>query len=110
MLLIHRQTLISEWIGQMPASLGRLPSLNRYFLLILDKGTEYWATFPRQTRCTGTLVELLKQYMTTTGHTPRYLCIKNAKEFTSQEMVDFCCENDIILQPVVAIPYHAVSR
>ena len=25
-------------------SLGRAPSLNRYFLLILDNGTEYWAT------------------------------------------------------------------
>jgi len=26
----------------------------------------------------------------------------NAKEFTSQEMVDFCKQNDIILLPVVA--------
>jgi len=25
-------------------SLGRAPSLNRYFLLILDKGPDYWAT------------------------------------------------------------------
>ena len=39
-------------------SLGRAPSLNRYFLLILDKGTEYWATYPRKTRGTGTPVEL----------------------------------------------------
>ena len=89
-------------------SLGRLPSVNRYFLLILGKGTEYWATYPRKTRGTGTPVELLKQYITTTGCTPRYL----AKEFTSQEMVDFCSENDIILQTVVATtqPYHAVSH
>jgi len=83
-------------------SLGRLPSLNRYFLLILDKGTEYWATYPLKTRGTGTPVELPKQYITTTGRTPRYLRIDNAKEFTSKEMVDFCSENDIILQPVVA--------
>jgi len=32
------------------------------------------------------------------------LRIDNAKEFTSQEILDFCSENDIILQPVVAIP------
>jgi len=83
-------------------SLGRLPSVNRYFLLILGKGTEYWATDPRKTRGTGTPVELLKQYISTAGRTPRYLRIDNAKEFTSQEMVDFCSENDIILQPVVA--------
>jgi len=69
--------------------------------LILDKGTEYWAIYPRKTRSTGTPVELLKQYITTTGHTPRYLRIDNAKKFTSQKMVDFCSENDIILQPVV---------
>jgi len=92
------------------SSLGRLPSLNRYFLLILDKGAEYWATYPRKTRGTGTPVELLKQYITTIGRTPRYLRIDNSKEFTSQEIVDFCSENDIILQPVVAQPYHAVSR
>ena len=71
-------------------SLGRLPSRNRYFLMILDKGTEYWATYPSKTRGTGTPVELLKQYITTTGRTPRYLRIDNAREFTSQEMVDFC--------------------
>jgi hypothetical protein len=30
-------------------SLGSLPDLNRYCLLILDKGTEYWLTFPTKT-------------------------------------------------------------
>jgi len=30
-------------------SLGRLPSVNRSFLLILDKGTEHWATYPSKT-------------------------------------------------------------
>ena len=58
---------------------------------------------PPKTRGTGTPVELLKQYITTTGRTPRYLRIDNAKEFTSQEMVDFCNENDIILQHVVCL-------
>ena len=62
-------------------SLGRLPSLNRYFLMILDKDTKYWATYPSKTRGTGTPVELLKQYITTTGRTPRYLRIDNAREY-----------------------------
>jgi len=47
-------------------------------------------------------VELLGQYVVTTGRKPRYLRVDNAKEFTSQDMVDYCQENDIILQPVVA--------
>jgi len=78
-------------------SLG--PILQR--ILILDKGTEYWAIYPSNTRGTGTPVELLKQYITTTGRTPRYLRIDNAKEFTSQELVDFCSDHNIILQPAV---------
>jgi len=90
-------------------SLGRLPSLNRYFLLILDKNTDYWATYPRQTRGTGTPVELLKQYVTTTGRSPRYLRIGNAKEFTSQEMVDFCSEMTSFCN-LWSQPYHTVSR
>jgi len=88
-----------NWVDT--CTLGRLPSMNRYFLLILDKGTEYWATYPRKTRDTGTPVESLKQYINTTDRTPRYLRIDNAKEFTWQEMVDFWSENDIILPPVV---------
>jgi len=93
-------------------SLGRTSSLNRYFLLILDKGTEYRATYPRKTRGTGTPVELLKQYIATTDRTPRYLRIYNAKEFTLQEMVDFCSENHNILQPVVVatIPCSAALK
>ena len=89
--------------------LGRLPSLNRYFLLILDKSTKYWATYPRKTRGTGTPVEGLKRYITTTGRTPRYLCIDNAKEFTSQERVDFCSEHNIIWQSVVATDNHTMQ-
>jgi hypothetical protein len=34
-------------------SLGCLPDLNRYFLLILDKGTKYFATFSTKTRKTS---------------------------------------------------------
>jgi len=34
------------------------------------------------------------------ANTPRYLRLDNTKEFTSQEMGDFCSEHNIILQPV----------
>ena len=81
-------------------SLGRSLYLDRYFLLILDKGTEYWATYPTKTR-SSPLVPL-KQYINTTGRKPRYLRVDNAKEFTSSGMVDYCHDNNIILQPVVA--------
>jgi len=68
-------------------SLVRLPSLNRYFLRIrvLDKGTEHWATYASKTRGRGTPVELLEQYVVTTGRKPRYLRVDNAKEFTLQD-------------------------
>ena len=60
-------------------SVEGLPSLNRYFVLILDKGTEYWATYPGKTQGMGTPVELPKQYITATGRTPCYLRIDNVK-------------------------------
>jgi len=63
-------------------TLGRLPYLNRYFLLILDKGIENWATYPSKSRGRGTPVELLEQYVLTTGRKPRYLRVDNSKEFT----------------------------
>ena len=69
-------------------SLGRLPYLDRYFLLILDKGTEHWATYPTKTRSSPLV--LLKQYINTPGRNPRYLRVDNAKDFTSHEMVDYC--------------------
>ena len=48
------------------------------------------------------VASLLKHYITTTGRKPRYLRVDNAKEFTSNEMVEYCRDNSIILQPVVA--------
>ena len=53
---------------------------------------------------------LLKQYITTTGRKPRYLRVDNAKEFTSNEMVDYCRDNGIILQPVVAYNHSMQCR
>jgi len=44
-------------------------------------------------------MELLKQYIVTTGRKPRYLKLRvdNATECTLHEMVDYCQEIDIIL-------------
>jgi len=68
------------------------------------------AIYPSNTRATGTRVELLKQFITTTGRTPRYLRTDNAKEFTSQELVDFCSDHSIILQPAVTCNHTMQAR
>ena len=86
-------------------SLGRSPYLDRYFLLILDKGTEHWATYPFKTRSSPLV--LLKQYINTTGRKPRYL---QNKQFTSHEMVNYCRDNGIILQPVVGYKHTMQCR
>jgi len=46
-------------------SLGCLPDLSRYFLLVMDKGTEYFVSFPTKTRASP--LALLKQFVTLTG-------------------------------------------
>jgi len=37
-----------------------------------------------------------------TERKPQYFRVENAKKSTIQEMVDYCKDNDIILQPIVA--------
>jgi len=51
-------------------SLDCLPDLNRYFLLVMDKGSEYFVTFPTKT-CASPLA-LLKQFVTFTGRKIRF--------------------------------------
>ena len=46
-------------------SLGCLPDLNRYFLLAMDKGTEYFVSFLTKTRASP--LALLKQFVTFTA-------------------------------------------
>jgi len=46
-------------------SLGCLPDLNWYFLLVMDKGTEYFVSFPTKTLASP--LALLKQFVTLTG-------------------------------------------
>jgi len=60
-------------------SLGCLPDLNQYFLLVIDKGTEYFVSF--HTKTEASLLSLLKQLMTLTGRKICYLQIDSAKEF-----------------------------
>ena len=58
--------------------LGCLPDLNRYFLLVVDKGTEHFVSFPTKTRASP--FALLKQFVTLTGRKIRFLRIDGAKE------------------------------
>jgi hypothetical protein len=79
-------------------SLGR--NGERYFLLVVDKDTEYLANF--NTRSRHNPIDLLRAYVTTTGKRPRYLRVDGAKEFVSDYMVEYCIQHNIILQTVVA--------
>jgi len=81
-------------------SLGCLPDLNRYFLLVMDKGTEYFVSFPTKTRAFP--LALLKQFVTFTGRKIRYLRIDGAQEFQSDEIKEYCADNDVVLQLVVS--------
>ena len=81
-------------------SLGCLPDLKRYFLLVMYRGTEYFESFPTETRASP--LALLKQLVTRTGRKIRYLRIDGAKEFQSDDIKEYCAENDVIFQFVVA--------
>jgi len=74
-------------------SLGCLPDLNRYFLLVMDKGTEYFVSFPTKTRASP--LALLKQFVTFTGRKIRYVRIDSAKKFQSDENKECCAVNDV---------------
>jgi len=81
-------------------SLGCLPGLNLYFLLVMDKGKKYFVSFPTKTR--ASLLALLKKFATFTGRKICYLRIDSAKEFQSDEIKEYCADNDVVLQLVVA--------
>jgi len=89
-------------------SLGYLPDLNRYFLLVMDKGTQYFVSFPTKTRASP--LALLKQFVTLTCRKIRYLRIDGAKEFQSEEMRQYCADNDVVLQLVVAYNHTMQAR
>jgi len=60
-------------------SLGCLSDLNQYFLLVMDKDTEYFVSFPTKTRASP--LALLKQFVTFIGRKIDYLRIDGAKNF-----------------------------
>jgi hypothetical protein len=67
---------------------------DRWFLLMVDKTTEYVSLYNTKTRSNP--LALLKEYLTFTGRKIRYLRMDNAKEFHSEEMLAFCRDNGII--------------
>ena len=87
-------------------SLGRQGE--RYFLLIVDKDTEYLVNFNTKSRQNP--VDLLRSYINTTGKKPRYLRVDGAKEFVSDDMTKFCTSENIILQTVVAYNHTMQAR
>ena len=68
----------------------------------MDKGTEYCVSFPTKTRASP--LALLKQFVTFTGRKIRYLRIDGAKEFQSDEIKEYCADNDVVLQ--LAVTYN----
>jgi len=101
----HGTDLRMDWGDA--CSLGCLPDLNRYFLLVMDKGTKYFVSFPTKTRTSP--LALLKQFVTLTGRKIRFLRIDCAKEFQSEEIREYCADNDVVLQLVVAYN-HTMQR
>ena len=89
-------------------SLDCLSDLNRYFLLVMDKGTEYFVSFPTKTRASP--LALLKQVVTFTGRKIRHLPIDGAKEFQSDEIKEYCADNNVVLQLVVAYNHTMQAR
>ena len=97
--------LCMDWGDARACSLGCLPDLNRNFLLFMDTGTEYFVSFPDKTRASP--LALLKQFVTFTGRAIRYLRIDGAKEFQSDEIKEYCADNNVVLQLVVAYNHNA---
>ena len=80
----------------------------RYFLLIIDKTTEYLATFNATSRHSP--LDLLKAFITSTGRKTKYLRVDGAKEFVSDEIQQYCDTNRIQLQVVVAYNHTMQAR
>jgi len=89
-------------------SLGCLPDLNRYFLLVMNKGTKYFVSFATKTHASP--LSLLKQFVTLTVRNFCYLRIDGAKEFQSDEIKECCAENGVVLQLVVAYNHTMQAR
>ena len=75
---------------------------------MVDKDTEYLANFDTKSRHNP--VDLLRSYVNTTGKLPRYLRVDDAKEFASNDIVEYCVQHRIILQTVVAYNHTMQAR
>jgi len=75
--------------------LGCFSDLNRNFLLVMDKGTEYFGSFPTKTRASP--LALLKQCFIFIGRKIRFLQIDGAKQFQSDEIKEFCAQLRMLL-------------
>ena len=67
-------------------------------------------SFPTKTRACP--LALFKQFVTLTGRKIRFLRIDSAKEFQSEEIRQYCADNDVVLQLLVAYNHtmQAVGR
>ena len=99
-----RMDLRMDWADA--ASLGW--DGERYFLLIIDKTTEYLATFNTTSRHSP--LHLLMAFINTTGRKPKYLRVDGAKEFVSEDIQKYCDDNHIVLQIVVAYNHTMQAR
>jgi hypothetical protein len=74
---------------------------NRYFLVFVDKTTEYIQNYNTKTHSNPTPLTLLKSFITFTVKVPRYVCKEGAKEFHSAEMLDFYQDDKVVIHPVM---------
>jgi hypothetical protein len=82
----------------------------KYFLVIMDKGTEHVVTFNTKTRSDP--VDVLAEYITITKRVPKFLRVDGAKEFVGAKMKDFCHLHNVTckLLPAILTPCKHVSR
>ena len=89
-------------------SLACLPDLNVYLLLVMDKGTKYFVSFPTKTRASP--LTLLKQFVSFTSRKIRYLRIDGVIEFQADEIKEYCALNNVVLQLLVAYNHTLQAR
>jgi len=75
---------------------------SRYYLMLVEKNTEYYAASTSKDRSVTGTVSMLEDWITETGHVPCTLRLDGAKEFVGSEMRDFCRKHNIKLQLVPA--------
>jgi len=62
---------------------------SQYYLMIVEKNTEYYAASTSKDRSATSAVAILEDWITKTGRVPRTLRLDGAKEFVCSEMQNF---------------------